>query len=241
MPADSPRHIAVIMDGNRRWAKARGKSEREGWREGEERIYEVAEKCRDLGVTALTLFAFSTENWSRPAAQVEGVMDLLGSALQRRVPELIADGIRLHFVGRRDRLAERTQKRMAQAEQQTAEAAQGAEREHHLTVALDFSGRWDLVRAARELAVRVAAGELDPQRLDEAALDEGVSLRQTGLPPVDLLIRTGDEHRISNFLLWDIAYAELYFSPLMWPDFGADALREAVADFQGRQRRFGGG
>lgn len=231
MTATSPRHIAVIMDGNNRWARRNGMSGIAGHREGAERIRDVMAACQELGVEVLTLFAFSSENWRRPAREVEALMSLFHTYLKQEAKTLRDKGVRLRVVGNRERFSPGLQKAIERAEQITADGTT------QLVLAADYGGRWDIAQAAQNLARAVQRGELDPEAIDEAALGERLSLAE--LPPLDLLIRTGGELRLSNFLLWHSAYAELYFSERLWPDFGDADLRDAVADYGRRQRRFG--
>ncbi len=227
-----PRHVAVTMDGNGRWAAARGETRAAGHRAGLVPVRVCVEECTRSGIEALTLFAFSSENWSRPAAEVASLMSLFVEALDREIAELGAKGVRVRFIGARQNLAMRLQGRIAAAEQRTA-----ANRALHLQIALSYGGRWDLTQAARKLARECASGALRPEEITEARLAS--SLELAGLPEVDLLIRTGGEQRISNFLLWDLAYAELYFTPTLWPDFTALEFDRALEYFAGRERRFG--
>lgn len=219
------------MDGNNRWAKARGLKGIAGHKQGVERIRCVLQACDDLGIEILTIFAFSSENWRRPKAEVSALMTLFQSYLKQEVKKLVKDGVRLRVIGRRDRFSGSLQKAIADAEQQTAAGRKT------LVIAADYGGQWDIANAARSLAQQVAAGQLAAETIDEQVLGEAMQLAD--LPAVDLCIRTGGEHRISNFLLWQVAYAELYFTDCYWPDFAAEELSEAVQDFCQRQRRFG--
>lgn len=228
-----PRHVAIIMDGNNRWARARGLPGAEGHRAGEQAVQAVIRGCAERGIEVLTLFAFSSENWSRPDEEVRHLMQLFLRALGERVAELHDNGIRLRFIGERGAFSEDLQRGMAEAEALTA-----ANQAMTVAVAVNYGGQWDIAHAARRLAERVAAGELAPAQIDEQALAAQLCLAD--LPPPDLLVRTGGEHRISNFLLWQAAYSELYFSPVLWPDFDDQAMAMALQDFAGRQRRFGG-
>ncbi len=228
----APRHICIIMDGNHRWAKRRHLPGAAGHRAGARRLREVAEACADAGVENLTLFAFSTENWSRPSREVSLLMDLMRHVMDNDIEELNRRRVRLRVIGDRSRFAPDIQTRMAECEALTADNDL-----LNLSVAVNFGGRWDIVRAAQALAAAVAEGKLTVDEIDEAAFAGSLSLGQ--LPDPDLLIRTGGEHRISNFLLWDLAYAELYFTETFWPDFGAEQLKDAIAAFAKRERRFG--
>ncbi|KFF49518.1 farnesyl-diphosphate synthase [Gammaproteobacteria bacterium MFB021] len=227
-----PRHVAIIMDGNNRWARARGLSSAQGHRAGVESLRSVIRRAAELGVGTLTLFAFSSENWRRPSAEVSALMELFMLVLKREVKKLDDNGIRLSIIGDRRRFSSSLQKQMARAEAQTRDNP-GL----HLVVAANYGGRWDIAQASRRLARRVADGELAPEEIDETLLDSEICL--AGEPAVDLCIRTSGEQRISNFLLWQLAYAELVFSPQLWPDFDAAAFDAALEDFQQRQRRFG--
>lgn len=227
-----PRHVAVIMDGNGRWALRRGLPRSAGHRAGVKRARAIVEACGRRGVTTLTLFAFSSENWRRPESEVGLLMKLFVEALQREVKTLDENGVRLRFVGDRGALTPALQQQMHQAEALTAHN-EGL----NLVIAVAYGGRWDLTNAVRKLAARVAAGELLPDAVDEATVAAELALG--GLPEVDLLVRTGGERRVSNFLIWHLAYAELFFSDQLWPDFSDDDLDEALAFFALRQRRFG--
>ena len=227
-----PAHIAIVMDGNGRWAEARGETRAAGHRAGLEPVRRIIRECTRLGVQALTLFAFSSENWRRPEIEVAAIMGLFMEALDREVEELHANGVRLRVIGNRQRLSVRLQQRIAEAEALTA--SNGGLR---LQIAVSYGGRWDLVEAARRLAVRAASGALQPSAIDEATL--AAELQLADVPDPDLFIRTGGDHRVSNFLLWNIAYAELFFTDVLWPQFDETVLAEAIADFTSRERRFG--
>jgi len=227
-----PRHVAVIMDGNGRWAERRSLPRAAGHRAGARSVRSMIEHSVRRGVAALTLFAFSSENWQRPAEEVGVLMQLFLEALDREVAELDANGVRLRFIGDRARLAPVLAARMAAAERRTLER-----RRLDLVVAVAYGGRWDLAQAARQLASEAATGKLEAQDLDEAAL--AGRLMTAGRPEPDLFIRTGGERRISNFLLWDLAYTELWFTDTLWPDFDEAGYEAALQDFAGRQRRFG--
>ena len=227
-----PVHIACIMDGNGRWAKAQGKRRVAGHREGVESVRDITEACAQLGVQHLTLYTFSTENWNRPAAEVIALMELLVRTLRREADRLNKNDIRLQTIGDLSRLPERGQREMAEAMELT-----GNNQRMTLYLALSYSGRWEIARAARRLAQKTLAAHLDPSDISEDMV--AAELDTAGIPDPDLLIRTGGEHRVSNFLLWQIAYAELYFSDLFWPDFRRDALYGAIRDYQDRDRRFG--
>ncbi|KAF0284838.1 di-trans,poly-cis-decaprenylcistransferase [Spiribacter sp. SSL99] len=227
-----PRHVAVIMDGNGRWAAERGEPRHHGHRAGAEAVRRTVEYCARAGVEALTLFAFSSENWQRPAAEVSMLMSLFMRVLDREAQRLQRNGIRLNVVGDRDRLS-----RALQARCEAAEALTADETRMQLNIAASYGGRWDIAQAARRLAEEVAAGERTPESIDADALSGQTCLH--ALPAPDLFIRTGGEQRISNFLLWQMAYTELYFTPVLWPDFDDDALGAAFDWFARRERRFG--
>jgi undecaprenyl diphosphate synthase len=231
-PPGTPRHVAIIMDGNNRWAKKRFMPGVAGHKAGVDAVRAVIEVCAEAQVEVLTLFAFSSENWQRPADEVGALMELFLMALRREVKKLAVNGIRLRILGDRTRFQPELQKAMVEAEALTAEGTGML-----LQVAANYGGQWDITQAAQRLAREVAAGHLSADEITPDLLQRCLS---TGnLPPVDLCIRTGGEQRISNFLLWQVAYAELYFSELLWPDFKHDAMRAALADFSRRQRRFG--
>ena len=220
-----PRHIAVIMDGNGRWAKRRLLPRLAGHKQGVESLRRCARACVDRGVQVLTVFAFSSENWSRPQEEVSGLMSLLANALAKEVKKLSGDGVRLVFVGDRQGLGARVCQSLADAELETAHNTRLI-----LNVCFNYGGRWDIAQAAQKV---VSQGqELTPENLDKA-------MALAHVPDPDLMIRTGGETRISNFLLWQAAYSELFFSDHLWPDFDEAALDEAIAVFGGRERRFG--
>lgn len=225
------RHIAVIMDGNNRWAKRRGLPGPAGHKEGVERVRDVLDACREAKVEVLTVFAFSSENWQRPEREVNALMTLFSTYLKQEQKRMREEGVCLRVIGDRSRFSSKLLKLIDEAENFTAGG------HSTLVIAADYGGRWDITQAARKLAEACVRGELHPSQISEELVNRTVSLGD--LPPVDLLIRTGGEKRISNFLLWHAAYAELYFSDLYWPDFGVDAMREAIRDFHTRQRRFG--
>jgi undecaprenyl diphosphate synthase len=220
------------MDGNGRWAEARGQPRHAGHRAGIASVRSTIEECIRHGVRALTLFAFSSENWRRPQAEVSMLMDLFLAALQREVKRMQSNDIRLRVIGEVSAFPEKLQRRIRAAEVATADNSRLM-----LQIAANFGGRWDITQAARRLARAAAAGELDPETIDESAFAAATSL--AGLPDPDLFIRTGGDRRLSNFLLWHSAYSELYFTPVLWPDFDSGAFREALAEYARRQRRFG--
>jgi len=219
------------MDGNNRWAKLNGKLGVQGHKAGVEKIREVLRACKAHDVEVLTLFAFSSENWQRPPKEVEALMGLFLNYLKNEAKKLKAENVRLKVIGSRARFSSKIQKAIVEAESIASEG------DHTLVIAADYGGRWDMVQAAQHLAAAVQKGEMTPDQIDEAAIEQQISTH--GLPPLDLMIRTGGDHRISNYLLWQAAYSELYFTDVLWPDFGADDLDAAVADFHSRQRRFG--
>lgn len=227
-----PRHVAIIMDGNNRWAKKRLLPGVAGHKAGVDAVRAVIEVCAEAKVEVLTLFAFSSENWQRPAEEVGALMELFLTALRRETRRLNENDISLRIIGDRSRFHPELQAAMRDAEQRTA----GNDR-FILQIAANYGGQWDIAQAAQRLAREVQAGHLQPEDITPGLLQACLS---TGdLPVPDLCIRTGGERRISNFLLWQLAYAELYFSDLYWPDFKHDAMRAALADFASRQRRFG--
>ena len=231
-PAKVPRHLAVIMDGNGRWAQQRHRPRAIGHRAGARAVNLCIDFCLDKGIGALTLFAFSSENWGRPAEEIGALMKLFVNALDREVGELHRRGVRVRFIGERGRFSDAIRARMDEAEARTAGHARLA-----LNIAASYGGRQDIVAAARSLAADVAAGRLAPADIDEALFDGRTAL--AGLPPPDLFIRTAGDHRISNFLLWELAYTELWFTETLWPALDAATLQRALDDFAGRERRFG--
>jgi undecaprenyl diphosphate synthase len=230
--AGLPRHVAVIMDGNGRWAQRRALPRHLGHRAGAKAVRVLVEGCARRGIEALTVFAFSSENWQRPDEEVDKLMELFIESIDKEVDELHANQIRVRFIGDLSRLRNGLPQRITAAEARTAGNTRMT-----FHVAVSYGGRWDIVEAARRLAGRVAAGELDADAIDEATF--GACLQLAGVPEPDLFIRTGGEHRISNFLLWNLAYTELYFCDTLWPDFDEAALEAAVACYRRRQRRFG--
>jgi undecaprenyl diphosphate synthase len=227
-----PRHIAIIMDGNGRWARQNGRRRSTGHRAGVKATRTVVETCVDRGIDILTLFAFSSENWKRPQDEVTGLMSLFLEVLRNEVDSLHENGVRLNFIGDRDQLPRGLRLNLAEAEQKTA----GNER-MQLVLAVAYGGRWDIVQAAQRVAVAISKGELDANTVDEAVLNKYMSLG--GIPDPDLLIRTGGERRVSNFLLWDLAYTELYFTDTLWPEFNSSDLDAALKFFADRERRYG--
>lgn len=224
-PGVLPCHIAIVMDGNGRWASKRFLPRLAGHRQGMESLRRCIRACLERGISVLTVFAFSSENWNRPAEEVSGLMELLAMGLSREIPQLSADGVRVHFVGERAGLSDKVRAGLAAAESQTASNGSLI-----LNVCFNYGGRWDIAQAAASLA---SAG----RPLTEQALNESMALAH--VPDPDLIIRTGGEQRLSNFLLWQAAYAELYFSDKLWPDFDETELDKAISDFGRRERRFG--
>ncbi|MEO7160666.1 MAG: polyprenyl diphosphate synthase [Polaromonas sp.] len=220
-----PHHVAIVMDGNGRWANKRFLPRIAGHKQGVDALSRCVKACLERGIGVLTVFAFSSENWNRPSEEVSGLMDLLVFALAKQVPSLNANGVQLHFVGDRQRLSEKVQAGLAQAELSTA----GNQR-LIFNVCFNYGGRWDIAQAAQKLASRGEA-------ITEQSLDRAMALAH--VPDPDLLIRTGGELRISNFLLWQAAYSELYFSDKLWPEFDEAALDQAMAAYSARERRFG--
>jgi undecaprenyl diphosphate synthase len=232
-PAEpTPRHVAIIMDGNGRWAQSRGLPRTAGHEKGAEAVRETVRHARRIGLECLTLFAFSTLNWQRPTSEVRDLMDLLERFLVDELPEMLANGIRLVAIGERELLPAKVRKRLEDTEARTAHG-----RDMTLVLAVSYDGRRDLVRAARQIAEMARRGELLPADVDEAQLASVLSTAD--LPDVDLLVRTSGEKRLSGFLPFEACYAELHFTPTHWPDFGAEALDAALAEFAHRHRRFG--
>ncbi|OUR59675.1 di-trans,poly-cis-decaprenylcistransferase [Colwellia sp. 39_35_sub15_T18] len=227
-----PKHIAIIMDGNGRWAQAQGKSRVTGHKAGVDSVRAVVRGARKAGVEALTLFAFSSENWQRPEQEVSVLMDLFMYVLTKEVKRLHKNNIRFQVVGDLSRFSAKLQKNIAKSEQLTADNTGLV-----LSIAANYGGRWDIANAAKKLALQVKNAEISPDDIDEVSLHEHTCLAQ--LPPLDLLIRTGGDFRISNFLLWQAAYAEFYFTEILWPDFNEVEFEQAISTFDQRERRFG--
>ena len=227
-----PRHIAVIMDGNGRWAKGKGKLRVFGHHNGVLSVRDVVEGAGDLGIEYLTLYTFSAENWSRPKFEVIAIMELLISTLNKEIAKLMNNNVRLNAIGDLNMLPDKCHKELNNAISKTA-----ANTGLVLTLALSYSSRGEIVQAAKKLAAKVQSGELQPADIDEKMFED--NLYTGGMPNPELLIRTSGEYRISNYLLWQIAYAELYFTAKLWPDFRREDLYEAILDYQKRERRFG--
>ena len=227
-----PRHIAIVMDGNGRWAKARHRPRSFGHRAGQKAVRSTIEFCLRRGIAALTLFAFSSENWQRPKDEVGALMELFLKALDREVNELHGYGVRIRFIGELSAFAPALRERMHAAMAKTSGNEKLA-----LNIAVNYGGRWDIANAAKQAALALQNGEFAPDALDEKTIARYFCLAD--LPPVDLFIRTGGERRISNFLLWQTAYSELYFSDVLWPDFDNACLEQALQEFARRERRYG--
>jgi undecaprenyl diphosphate synthase len=227
-----PGHIAIIMDGNGRWARANGQPRHAGHRAGVKATRKVVESVAQRGIKTLTLFAFSSENWNRPSEEVTSLMSLFIEVLKREVDSLHKNGIRIRFIGAREQLSKRLQKMLLAAEEKTA-----ANDRMDLVLAVAYGGRWDITQAVRKIATEIQSGSMAPADITEEDLASRLSLAELSAP--DLLIRTGGERRISNFLLWDIAYSEFYFTDTLWPQFDDSDLDEALAFYGKRQRRFG--
>lgn len=227
-----PRHVAMIMDGNGRWARQRGKQRGEGHAEGISTVRRVTELSSDLGIGYLTLYAFSTENWNRPQEEVDTLMYLIGWAIERELPDLIRNNVRIHLIGDIERIPEDARRRLIGSRDKTAHCT-GL----NLGICLSYSGRWEIARAARILAQKAIDNEISPDDITEEMIS--THLATTPFPDPDLLIRTGGEQRISNFLLWQVAYSELYFTSILWPDFGKEEYAQALLQYQQRERRFG--
>lgn len=228
-----PKHIAVIMDGNGRWAQNQGAARVFGHRNAIKAVREVTEGCAELGVSYLTLYAFSTENWARPQFEVRALMELLVQSIRNELPTMLKNNVRLDTIGDMESLPKSCQNQLQEAKESTKDN-DGL----NLILALGYSGKWDIVQAAKKLALEVQKGVLKPDDIDEKTLAQNLSTQDR--PEVDLMLRTGGDHRISNFLLWQLAYAELHFyEDLFWPDFRREHLYEAILAYQKKERRFG--
>ncbi len=227
-----PKHVAVIMDGNGRWAKQRGKLRTFGHNKGVRAVRETVECAAEMGIENLTLYAFSTENWNRPKIEITALMTLLVKTINKETKTLTENNIRLNAIGQLDSLPGTCYKELMEAIEKTKNNTRMT-----LTLALSYSSKWELTEAVRSIAKNVKSGNLDADAIDESIIDQ--HLCTLGIPDPELLIRTSGEHRISNFLLWQIAYAELYFTDKLWPDFDRKDFEEAIIDYQGRERRFG--
>ncbi|MCC7245591.1 MAG: isoprenyl transferase [Saprospiraceae bacterium] len=231
-PEQVPQHIAIIMDGNGRWAKSKGMPRVVGHHSGVKSVREVTSAAAEIGVKYLTLYAFSTENWNRPPAEVTALMTLLVETIKGEIRDLNKNGVRLMAIGDIEALPAASYKALVQGMEDTRNNTR-----INLVLALNYSAKWEILRAARQLAERAANGSLNPSDINEDTFESALSTH--GIPDPELLIRTSGETRISNFLLWQIAYAELYFTPVFWPDFGKKELFEAIISYQRRERRFG--
>lgn len=227
-----PKHVAMIMDGNGRWAKMRGEDRCVGHVEGVNSVRKVTELSSDLGIKYLTLYTFSTENWNRPQYEVDALMHLIGMAIERETPDLVKNNVHLNLIGDIDRIPREAYERLHRCELATAECTGLT-----MTLALSYSSRWEIVEAVRKIAGKVAEGEINLQDIDDGMIAQHLSTYD--MPDPDLLIRTGGDERISNYMLWQIAYSELYFTDTLWPDFGKEAYADALIEYQGRERRFG--
>ena len=228
-----PRHIAIIMDGNGRWAKKRGLPRIFGHRQGVKSVERVVMACAEMGIEVLTLYAFSTENWARPKKEIKALMSLLGQFLDEKIAELKKNNIKLRTIGNIGELPEPVQKKLKRAIRETEKNSRLT-----LNLALNYGSRTEIIEAVKRISELVKAGELSPAQIDEKVFSE--HLYTTGIPDPDLLIRTSGESRLSNFLLWQISYTEIYVTRTLWPDFRKSDLLKAIADFQHRRRRFGG-
>ncbi|MFT6866684.1 MAG: undecaprenyl diphosphate synthase [Cyclobacteriaceae bacterium] len=231
-PNNLPQHIAVIMDGNGRWAKGKGAARIFGHRHAIKAVRDVTEGCAEIGIKYLTLYAFSTENWARPKAEVDGLMSLLVTTINDEISTLMDNNVSLHSIGDISMLPKKAQRGLEEAKNKT-----GDNNGLKLVLALNYSGRWDIVNAMKTMAENISKGKLDPVDVDSATLTKYLST--SGIPDPELLIRTSGEMRISNFLLWELAYTELYFTEVLWPDFRKQNLIDAIISYQQRERRFG--
>ena len=227
-----PAHVAVIMDGNGRWAQSVGKNRLEGHHEGANSLSAITEAAAELGVKYLTVYAFSTENWSRPQEEIEALMDLLLYSIENRTEELLTNNIKLEVIGEIEKLPEHIQKRLQESVSKTAHCTHMS-----LVLALSYSARWELLNATRKIATLVKEGKIKEEEIDEEMFSSFLTTKN--MPEPDLLIRTSGELRISNFLLWQLAYTELYFTDTYWPNFRKESFYKAIIDFQTRERRFG--
>lgn len=231
-PNRIPRHVAVIMDGNGRWARLRGDQRSSGHIAGVSSVREIIRTASQLGVRYLTLYAFSTENWNRPKEEVDMLLNLIVSVLAEETPELKRNNVRLIMIGDRDRLTDEAMASLNYCMSET-ESCSGMQ----VNLALSYSSRWEITEAVRSIAMAAARGDIDPDEINETTISQ--HLATAGMPDPDLLIRTGGDERVSNFLLWQIAYSELYFTDTFWPDFNAEQFYKAIIDYQSRERRFG--
>ncbi len=231
-PKRIPTHVAIIMDGNGRWARMRERERSDGHAEGVNSVNRITRFSSDLGIKYLTLYAFSTENWNRPQAEVDTLMHLIGWTIRKETPDLVANNVKIHILGETDRLPKEVLESLLDGVKATAHCT-GL----NLLLCLSYSSKWEITEAVRKIARNAMAGKINPDKIDENTITD--ALATSHIPDPDLLIRTGGEQRISNFLLWQIAYSELYFTPVLWPDFGQSAYLDALIDYQSRERRFG--
>ena len=231
-PNRIPRHIAIIMDGNGRWAKRQGMARMFGHRQGVETVHRITVAAAELGIEYLTLYAFSTENWNRPQQEVDALMHLIGMAIERETPDLIKNNVHLNLIGALDRMPKEAYDRLRRCELATAHCTGLT-----MTLALSYSSRWEIVEAVKKIATSVKSGEINESEIDDNLFAQ--HLATSDMPDPDLLIRTGGDNRISNYLLWQIAYSELYFTRTLWPDFGKAEYADAIIEYQQRERRYG--
>ena len=227
-----PNHVAIIMDGNGRWAEKQGQMRIMGHHEGVNSVHEVTEAATRLNIKYLTLYTFSTENWNRPKEEIDALMELLVMSIKNETPTLMKNGIRLQTIGDLNQLPSKCKQQLLETVDQTKNNTNVT-----LILAISYSGRWDILQATKKIAEKVKAGEIDPGSINEDTLNKALNTGQ--FPNPDLLIRTSGEYRISNFLLWEIAYSEIHFTETLWPDFKKDDFYKAILDYQGRKRRFG--
>lgn len=231
-PERLPSHIAVIMDGNGRWAKGKGKFRIFGHQNGIKSVKEITEACAELGVKYLTLYAFSTENWGRPEAEIRALMELLVTTIRKETKTLMENNIRLTTIGNTEDLPKKCRNELAEAMEETASNTR-----MNLILALSYSSKWDMINAVKSIASDIKSGNINIEDINESLFDASLSTK--GIPHPELMIRTSGEHRISNFLLWELAYSELYFTEVLWPDFTKEDLYKALINYQSRERRFG--
>ena len=227
-----PKHIAIIMDGNGRWAKAQGFDRSYGHKKGVDSVRVVTEAATEIGIKYLTLYTFSTENWNRPKEEIDALMALMVMAIERETPDLIKNGVRLQAIGNLDRMPEEVRARLNKCISDTAQGTGVT-----LVLALSYSSRWEIVDAVKKISSKVKNGEMTIEDINEDTITSSLTTSQ--IPDPDLLIRTGGEERISNFLMWQISYSELYFTSEYWPEFGKESLYKAICNYQSRERRFG--
>ena len=230
--AKMPRHVAIIMDGNGRWAQARGLDRSEGHAEGVKTVRRITEAASKAGIEYLTLYTFSTENWNRPKTEVDALMHLIVIAIERETPDLIKNNVRLQMIGDSSRMPREARERLERCIEETSKGTGLT-----LVLAISYSSRWEIVDACRKIADKVASGEMTAESIDDQVISDHLST--AGMPDPDLLIRTGGDLRISNFLVWQIAYSELFVTPTYWPDLTEENFLDAIRVFSGRQRRFG--